>query len=375
MGIWKKRTEERIYAELRGHEGAISMTFSTTHKIICGDSRKMDALGDETVDLVVTSPPYPMISMWDELFSELNPDIAPTLEYNGEGAFELMHIELDKTWKELLRVVKPGGIVCINIGDATRKIKDTFAIYPNHSRITMKMMELGFEPLPEIIWHKQTNAPNKFMGSGMLPGGAYVTLEHEYILIFRKPGKREFTGENKTNRQISAYFWEERNEWFSDIWDFKGKKQKINSDARERSAAFPCELPKRLILMYSLLGDIVLDPFLGTGTTTKAAMIYGRNSLGYEISPEMIDSSKEDIVETAKTYTRANLFRLNSHEAFIKDRIEREKEIKHYNSVMDIPVMTAQEENITFYGIRTIDYESDGITVQYEPLEGNSCGV
>lgn len=371
---WKKRTEERIYAELRGHKGAISMTFSTTHKIICGDSRKMDALGDETVDLVVTSPPYPMISMWDELFSELNPDIAPTLEYNGEGAFELMHIELDKTWKELLRVVKPGGIVCINIGDATRKIKDTFAIYPNHSRITMKMMDLGFEPLPEIIWHKQTNAPNKFMGSGMLPGGAYVTLEHEYILIFRKPGKREFTGENKTNRQISAYFWEERNEWFSDIWDFKGKKQKINSDARERSAAFPCELPKRLILMYSLLGDTVLDPFLGTGTTTKAAMIYGRNSLGYEISPEMIDSSKEDIVETAKTYTRANLFRLNSHEAFIKDRIEHEKEIKHYNSVMDIPVMTAQEENITFYGIRTIDYESDGITVQYEPLEGNSTG-
>lgn len=348
------------------------MTFSTTHKIICGDSRKMDALGDETVNLVVTSPPYPMISMWDELFSELNPDIAPTLEYNGKGAFELMHIELDKTWKELLRVVKPGGIVCINIGDATRKIKDTFTIYPNHSRITMKMMDLGFEPLPEIIWHKQTNAPNKFMGSGMLPGGAYVTLEHEYILIFRKPGKREFTGENKTNRQISAYFWEERNEWFSDIWDFKGKKQKINSDARERSAAFPCELPKRLILMYSLLGDTVLDPFLGTGTTTKAAMIYGRNSLGYEISPEMIDSSKEDIVETAKTYTRANLFRLNSHEAFIKDRIEREKEIKHYNSVMDIPVMTAQEENITFYGIRTIDYESDGITVQYEPLEGNS---
>ena len=344
------------------------MTFATTHEIICGDSRSMDALKDESINLVVTSPPYPMISMWDELFAQLNPEIATCIEIDGQKTFEMMHKELDKTWSELKRVVKPGGIVCINIGDATRKIGDMFAIYPNHSRITAEMMRLGFEPLPELIWHKQTNAPNKFMGSGMLPGGAYVTLEHEYILIFRKSGKRDFKGSDKLLRQDSAYFWEERNEWFSDIWDFKGEKQRIKSEARERSAAFPCELPKRLILMYSLLGDTVLDPFLGTGTTTKAAMIFGRNSIGYEISPEMIVSSKEDIIATVMDYPDANLSRLKKHCKFIEDRIAAGKEVKHTNVNYEIPVMTAQEENIIFYGVQNIEDKGVGIVVEYYPI-------
>jgi len=344
------------------------LTFATTHEIICGDSRKMDALKDDSIDLVVTSPPYPMISMWDGLFSDLNPEIIECIDTDGQRAFEMMHRELDRTWAELERVVKPGGIVCINIGDATRKIGETFSIYPNHSRITAKMMELGFEPLPELIWHKQTNAPNKFMGSGMLPGGAYVTLEHEYILIFRKSGKRDFKGPDKELRQNSAYFWEERNEWFSDIWDFKGEKQSIRSDARDRSAAFPCELPKRLILMYSLLGDTVLDPFFGTGTTTKAAMIFGRNSVGYEISQEMIGSSKKDIVRTAEEYPAANLSRLERHLRFVEERIASGKEVKHINANYGIPVMTSQEENILLYGIQRVEDEGARILVEYSPI-------
>ncbi len=340
------------------------MTFTTSHKVVLGDSRDMDMIPDCSVDLVVTSPPYPMITMWDDLFCSLNSDIKGLLEKDGLSAFQLMHDELDKTWTEIRRVVKPGGIVCINIGDATRKIADSFKIYPNHSRITQKMLELGFDPLPEVIWHKQTNAPNKFMGSGMLPCGAYVTLEHEYILIFRNGDKREFNKDSKITRNQSAYFWEERNEWFSDIWDFKGKKQKVDSESRARSAAFPCELPKRLILMYSMYGDVVLDPFMGTGTTLKAAALYGRNGIGIDIDQSFVELSKTNIIETINSYRTTNAKRIDDHLQFVEDRSKLGKEIKHTNKY-NIPVMTGQEEDLTIYTVKDTTVSDDIIQVEY----------
>ena len=97
----------------------------------------------------------------------------------------MMHSELDKVWGQLGRILVPGGYACINVGDATRTLKGRFQLYPNAERITQRFVDLGFDVLPRIIWRKTTNAPNKFMGSGMLPVGAYVTLEHEYVLIFR----------------------------------------------------------------------------------------------------------------------------------------------------------------------------------------------
>ena len=159
-----------------------------------------------------------------------------------------------------------GGIACVNIGDATRTINKVFKLYPSHVRIAQSFLDLGFQSLPGILWRKPTNAPNKFMGSGMLPPGAYVTLEHEHILIFRKGNKREFKNQDKKqNRQESSYFWEERNKWFSDIWELKGEKQflKKKENGRMRSGAFPFELVFRLISMFSTNGDVVLDPFLG----------------------------------------------------------------------------------------------------------------
>ena len=102
---------------------------------------------------------------------------------DGNSAFELMHRLFHNMWGEVFRVLKYGGIACINIGDATRTIHKHFRLYLNHARILSKCIELGFSNLPNIIWRKQTNAPNKFMGSGMLPPGAYVTLEHEYVLF------------------------------------------------------------------------------------------------------------------------------------------------------------------------------------------------
>src|SRR3990172_3414948 len=189
------------------------------HKIIIGNANRLSELGDKSVDLVVTSPPYPMMEMWEDVLSKQDDQLAEALKRpDPDLAFELMHKQLDAAWVEVKRVMKPGGFVCINIGDATRSFEGEFKLYSNHSRILTGMLRLGFSKLPNIIWRKQTNAPNKFMGSGMLPAGAYVTLEHEYILIFRKGEKRIFSDNiQKESRYESAILWEERNKWYSDI--------------------------------------------------------------------------------------------------------------------------------------------------------------
>ena len=189
----------------------------TEHTTEFGDARNMAAIQDQSIQLMVTSPPYPMIEMWDEGFGESNPEILKAINAgDGWKSFELMHQILDDIWAECYRVLTTGGFACINIGDATRSIGGEFALYTNRARIDQKMRELGFTPLPDILWRKQSNAPNKFMGSGMLPAGAYVTYEHEYIAIYRKGGKRQFkSNEEKQLRRESAFFWEERNLWFS----------------------------------------------------------------------------------------------------------------------------------------------------------------
>ena len=322
----------------------------TEHKSIFSDSRYMKALSDESVDLMVTSPPYPMIEMWDDMFSQQSSSVKNKLSKgDGFGAFESMHKILDATWTEAFRVLKPGGFACINIGDATRTVNGNFALYTNHARILNFTQKLGFSSLPCILWRKQTNAPNKFMGSGMLPAGAYVTLEHEYILILRKGSKREFKEEiDKQNRRASALFWEERNLWFSDIWfDIKGTPQALNDkDTRKRSAAYPFELVYRLINMYSAKGDLVLDPYLGMGTTTLAAMTSGRNSIGYEIEntlQEANNRAKNLIAETARLIIRQ---RLMNHLDFVSKRMESKGKLKHINIPYGFPIMTAQEKEL-----------------------------
>ena len=280
----------------------------TNHRILFQNSNHMHQIKDNSVDLMVTSPPYPMIQMWDEMFSEQNPKIKEALNNNGNLAFELMNQELDKVWNEVYRVLKEGGIACINIGDATRTFNGNFQIFPNSSRIVSHCSKLGFSCLPKILWRKTTNSPNKFMGSGMMPPGAYVTLEHEYILILRKGNKREFkTSKEKENRQESSYFWEERNIWFSDMWEgLNGVLQKLeDSNIRNRSAAYPFELAYRLINMFSVKGDIILDPYFGTGTTMLAAMSSGRNSIGIEINPffeNTIKNRTKKIIEYSNKY-------------------------------------------------------------------------
>lgn len=355
------------------------MTMKSQHTIYFSKSQEMSQINDNSVDLVITSPPYPMIEMWDEIMSSQNPLIKKAFnESQPELAFELMHKELDAVWKECYRVVKDGGFICINIGDATRTIDGEFRLYNNHSRITQYCTSLGLTNLPNIIWRKQTNAPNKFMGSGMLPCGAYITLEHEYILIFRKGSKRNYkNAEQKADRRESSYFWEERNVWFSDLWDLKGTKQKIaNTSTRDRSAAYPFEIPYRLINMYSQRGDVVLDPFLGTGTTTQAAMLLGRDSIGYEIDENMLQVIQSNIksmsVEDMNKIIKA---RFDKHIEFVEERTKTKGGLRYTNEHLNCSVMTAQELDIRFNYVHSINQLHNSpvlFEATYKPLHPNT---
>ncbi len=258
----------------------------TNHKIIIGSSVKMKEVPDSFVHLVITSPPYPMIEMWDEMFKKV-----------GAKTYEQMHKYLAKIWKECYRVLVDGGICCINIGDATRN-NGGFRLYSNHSKITEICENIGFQSLPFILWKKATNRPNAFLGSGFLPPNAYVTQDHEFILIFRKGNLRKF--KDTSIRHKSKYIKEERDKWFSQTWEIKGARQS-RDDLIRRTAEYPEEIVYRLMRMFSCVGETVLDPFLGTGTTTKIAKDNNRNSIGFEIEKALIPIIKEKIGANQKT--------------------------------------------------------------------------
>jgi DNA modification methylase len=295
----------------------VTTHLKTSHKVVFGDSRNMKELRDKSVHLVVTSPPYPMIEIWDNQFRMLDKRIEESWHQLEESKddqekvclaakiFDLMHENLTLTWKEVYRVLVDGGIACINVGDATRSIGNIFQLFPNHARIIEECRRIGFITLPYILWKKPTTKPKykgkgAFLGSGFLPPNAYVTLDCEYILIFRKGKPREFDP-NDPLRYASQYTKEERDTWFSQIWELPGTKQDL-TEVDRRAAAFPEEIPNRLIRMFSIIGDTVLDPFLGTGTTIKLAMQLQRNSIGYEI-----DETLRPIIEEKIGYDQQRL--------------------------------------------------------------------
>lgn len=337
--------------------------------ILNTNSNNIPQVKDKTVDLIITSPPYPMIDMWDEMFSMQDSNIKKELEKgNGMSAFELMHQILDKTWNECDRVLKDNGFVCINIGDATRTINDVFQLYSNHTRIIKFFLEKGYCVLPDIHWRKQTNSPNKYMGSGMYPAGAYVTYEHEYILIFRKGGKRSFTNTAKIKRQESAYFWEERNVWFSDLWDIKGTSQTIKNIncTRERNASFPFEVPYRLVNMYSVKGDTVLDPFSGLATTCLACMASERNGIGVEIDKNLVDASIEYLTIMKNKINEIVDERLKKHLIFISNLDEEKKSKCYENKNMNFLVKTKQETDLIINKIKNIQTNNNyELTCEY----------
>jgi len=265
------------------------------HRLLIRDSRYLtvEDVPSNSVHLVITSPPYPMIELWDEFFVSV-----------GCTSYESAHDFLTGVWRQCYRTLVDGGIACINIGDATRSVpvetsndsdskSKIFKLFPNHATIIQRFESLGFQTLPYVLWKKPTTRAKYkgkavFLGSGFLPTNAYVTLDVEYILIFRKGGPRKFEPKDKV-RYDSQYTKEQRDKWFSQIWsDINGVRQTIGESVR-RSASFPEEIPRRLIQMFSIKGDNILDPFLGLGTTMKVAAELGRRCVGVEIDKSLRD--------------------------------------------------------------------------------------
>lgn len=325
------------------------------HTIINADSRNLVMIPDNSVNLIVTSPPYPMIEMWDNLFCNFDLSIREDIIKAPLTAFYKMHSILNQVWAECDRVLADNGFICINIGDATRTINDIFQLYSNHTQIINYFIQKGYSVLPDITWHKQSNAPNKFMGSGMYPAGAYVTYEHEYILIFRKGGKRIFKGNDKVIRQKSAYFWEERNVWFSDLWNIQGVSQTIRTiKSRSRNASYPFEIPYRLVNMYSVENDTVLDVFGGFGTTTLACMTANRNSISVEIDRDICETAYNTLLQSKDSMNKVIDSRLRKHKEFIDTLAEDKRESCCINKYHSFSVKTKYETEIHIQKIKSV---------------------
>ncbi len=276
-----------------------------SHTVIIGNSQHMPELSDCSIHLMLTSPPYPMIKMWDSYFSRLDSRIAKLWKNSRTGSFEevrqiydRMHANLSRVWEETHRVLVDGGIACINIGDATRTINGRFQLFANHSKVIECCERIGFITVPYILWKKPTTKPmykgkGAFLGSGFLPPNAYVTLDCEFILLFRKGDLRKFPPKDQ-RRYESMFTKAQRDIWFSQIWTVTGARQTDNAIER-RIAAFPDEIVERLIRMFSVKGETVLDPFLGSGTATKVAMLNDRCSIGYEIDKNLVPLMKRKI--------------------------------------------------------------------------------
>ena len=208
------------------------------------------------------------------------------------------------------------------------------------------------------------------MGSGMLPAGAYVTLEHEYILIMRQGGKRNFNAKGKEKRQASAIFWEERNEWYADQWSqLPGTRQDPGDrKLKRRTAAYPFEVPWRLIHMYSVQEDVVLDPFCGTGTTALAALSSSRNSIQFDTDPAFM---KEALLTPSRRSTKETLNekiigRLHDHMSYVAGK--GMLFFRYRNSTLGIPVKTLQEKLLDIPMIKSIRRRGERVTVTHRKV-------
>ena len=212
------------------------------------------------------------------------------------------------------------------------------------------------------------------MGSGMYPAGAYVTYEHEYILIFRKGGKRKFDAQAAQLRRESAYFWEERNEWFSDLWEIKGTNQKIGkSSSRLRNASFPFEIPYRLINMYSIKGDIVLDPFCGLGTTNLACMASERNSIGVDIDEAICKNAVANLRKKTDAVNEIIDKRIDRHISFISSLSDDKRKKCYINEKHHFPVKTRQEIQLCIRKCRDFDFQDGCILCSYESVPAKAA--
>lgn len=253
---------------------------SNHHKIIIGDAREMKEIDNKSVHLIITSPPYWQLK-----------DYGSESQIGFNDTYEDYINNLNLVWNECYRVLQDGCRLCINIGDqfARSVYYGRYKIIPIRTEIIKFCEIVGFDYMGAIIWQKPTTMNTtggaSVMGSFPYPRNGIIKIDYEFILIFKKVGNPP-----KVSREIkekSKLTKEEWNEYFSSHWNFNGVKQ------QQHLAMFPEELPKRLIKMFSFVDDIILDPFLGSGTTTLSAKNLIRNSIGYEVNPQFLSFIKE----------------------------------------------------------------------------------
>ena len=251
------------------------MNRTTKHTIVFGDSRQMKSIPDKTVQLIITSPPYWQLK-----------DYGSVNQIGYNDSYEDYINNLNLVWKECYRVLENGCRLCINIGDqfARAIYYGRYKVIPIQSEIIKFCEAIGFDFMGDIIWQKKTTMNTtggaSLMGSYPTPRNGIVSIDYEHILIFKKLGiPKKPTKEIKEASKLTKEEWKT---YFNGHWYFGGAKQDGHI------AVFPEELPKRLIKMFAFVGDTVLDPFLGSGTTSLAAKNLGRNSIGYEINKEFL---------------------------------------------------------------------------------------
>ncbi len=288
----------------------------TVHKIITGDSRKMQEVKDASVHLIVTSPPYWQLK-----------DYGSSDQIGFNHSYEEYINNLNLVWNECYRVIENGCRLCINIGDqfARSVYYGRYKVIPIRTEIIKFCETIGFDYMGAVIWQKVTTCNTtggaSVMGSFPYPRNGILKLDYEFILIFKKQGAT--TPVTHEIREKSKMTTEEWNQYFSGHWNFAGEKQ------GKHLAMFPEELPKRLIKMFTFVGDIVLDPFLGSGTTTLAAKNLGRNSVGYEINGDFLPFIQERVGCGQSLFFEECAFEISKQEKIAANFVEEIQELPY----------------------------------------------
>ena len=285
----------------------------TWHKVIIGDARQMEEIPDESVHLIITSPPYWQLK-----------DYGNGNQIGFNDTYEDYINNLNLVWNECNRVLHEGCRLCVNIGDqfARSVYYGRYKVIPIRTEIIKFCESAGFDYMGAIIWQKVTTCHTTggatVMGSFPYPRNGIIKINYEFILILKKYGDSPKV--DKKIKEQSRLTQEEWNQYFAGHWNFAGEKQD------KHLAMFPEELPKRLIKMYSFVGDSVLDPFLGSGTTSLAAKNLNRNSIGYEINSDFVSIIKEKVGLTQKNIFQDATFEIieqKEQTIHFKEKIER----------------------------------------------------
>lgn len=274
-------------------------TIPTTHKLFAGDARKMSNLAAESLHLVLTSPPYWTLKEYRDSHGQMGhiEDYEQFLE------------ELDKVWRRCFEALVPGGrLICV-VGDVCLSRRDNggrHTVVPLHASIQEHCRKLGFDNLAPIIWHKISNAAYEVEGGSGFLGKPYepnavIKNDIEFILMERKPGG--YRTPDISTKILSLISAENHKKWFQQIWTGV-----TGASTKDHPAPYPMELAERLIRMFSFVGDTVLDPFLGTGTTTVAAAKWGRNSIGFEVDSHYLKLAENRINrETSSLFGKTDI--------------------------------------------------------------------